>query len=184
MRTFIALTFDNNLKKRLGKIQKKIREYSLKGRWVYVDNFHLTLKFLGNISPQEINRIKLVLNDFSKNYSPLDFSLDNLGYFPGKNKFRVVWLGINGDTQSLYDLKLDLENKMNSIGFVKEKRRYTPHITLGRDIVFNTEFSQLKNIISEDLDYDFILDKITFMESKQVNRKRIYEPIAEYKLKG
>jgi len=57
MRTFIALNFKDDLRDRLGKIQKKLKTNVIKGSWVYIDNFHLTMKFLGNTNLQNVNKV-------------------------------------------------------------------------------------------------------------------------------
>ena len=109
MRTFIALEFDKELKNKLGSIQYKLKKNSITGRWVYVDNFHLTLKFLGTTNPQNVDKIKATLGDIAKSFSSMSFFLDKLGFFPGKDKLRVVWVGIDGDVEILEKLRQDIE---------------------------------------------------------------------------
>jgi 2'-5' RNA ligase len=182
MRTFIALTFDNELKERLGKIQRVLKDEAVKGRWVYINNLHLTLKFLGNIDPKDVNRIKTVLGDIAKQNKELELSLNELGFFPGKDILRVVWLGIDGDMENLNSIHNQVEWGLKKLGYPKDKRKFKPHITLGRDVVFNTTIYNLKELLREDLEYKFKLNTIKLMKSEEKQGKRIYTPLGSFRL--
>jgi len=184
MRTFIALNFKDDLRDRLGKIQKKLKTNVIKGSWVYIDNFHLTMKFLGNTNLQNVNNIKSILGEIAKNNPNMKLNLRDLGFFPGKDHLRVVWISLDGEIEKLEKLNNEIERKMNSIGFPNEKNEFKPHITLGRNITFNTPFHQIKDSIREDLNYSFTLDSIALMKSEEVERKRIYSTLAHFKLEG
>lgn len=183
MRSFIALEFEDELKKNLVNIQNKIKENSLKGTWTHEDNFHLTLKFLGEIDENSTIDIDKVLEKTCKNHSPINLTFSDLGYFKGERDLRVLWLGTKGDLDKVNALYEEIENEMYYLGFQKENRAFKPHITLGRRVVLNKDFSKIKDIISEDLNYDFTLKKITLMKSEEIMKKRVYTPIKTYNLK-
>lgn len=183
MRTFIALTFNRDLKNRLGTIQRTLKENSFRGRWVYIDNFHMTLKFLGNIDPLQINEIKSKLGDISKKNYEVKLAFDQLGYFTGKDILRVVWLGVKGDIAQLKQLQREVDWKMKDLGFSKERRKFRPHITLGRDVIFNKTIININEQIYNDIKYNFVLDTIELMKSEEVEGKRVYTPLASFKLR-
>ncbi|SHI11847.1 RNA 2',3'-cyclic phosphodiesterase [Sporanaerobacter acetigenes] len=183
MRSFIALEFEDELKENLVNIQNKIKENSLKGTWTHEDNFHLTLKFLGEIDENSTIDIDKVLEKTCKNHSPINLTFSDLGYFKGERDLRVLWLGTKGDLDKVNALYEEIENEMYYLGFQKENRAFKPHITLGRRVVLNKDFSKIKDIISEDLNYDFTLKKITLMKSEEIMKKRVYTPIKTYNLK-
>lgn len=183
MRSFIALEFEDELKENLINIQNKVRDNSIKGTWTHKDNFHITLKFLGEIDENLIIEIDEAVEKIYKNYSPIKLTLSSLGYFKGERDLRVLWIGIKGELDKLNALYEEIENGMYSLGFEKENRAFKPHITLGRRVVLNKDFSKIKDIISEDLNYDFTLKKITLMKSEEIMKKRVYTPIKTYNFK-
>lgn len=178
MRSFIALEFDNDLKRKLYSIQENLKKEIIKGSWVSYDNFHLTLKFLGNIDRETVVDIDKVLKNISENYNGIQLSLYKLGYFKGNKNIRVLWVGTKGDIKLLDSLNKDLENQMESLNFKKETRPFKPHITIARRVVFKENFHHIK----EEIDYDFVLNKITLMKSEDIMGKRIYTPLKSYNL--
>jgi len=125
MRIFIAITLPENIKYYLKEIQntliKEPKGFSL------AKDYHLTFKFLGNIDEEQINPIKKALSTIkSKSFT---FSLDKIGFFPGHKMLRVVWLGIQPETDVLELQSLIDQSLIKS--FPKEKK-FKPHITLAR----------------------------------------------------
>lgn len=182
MRSFIALEFNDNLKSRLNNIKFKLKDNSIRGSWVYKDNFHLTLKFLGDIDPQYVGEIDSTLQSISDKHDPIEMALSDIGFFRGKNEIRVVWVGMKGDLDSLILLNKTVQERMETLGFKKEKRKFTPHITLGRRVVFDTRLHNINELIKDDLNYKFKLDTISLMKSENIDNKRIYTPLSTYKL--
>lgn len=182
MRTFIGLELDRELKLKLKSIQKLLKTYSSKGSWVDVDNFHITLKFLGETNRNEITKIGEIIKKVSKKYPPINLSLDRFGYFNNKKgKIGVLWLGSSEEVKELIKLHNDIENELTKLNFPKEKRRFKPHITLGRRIVLNQPFNEIKAIIEEDLNYDLKLDTISLIKSEVIMNKRTYTTIKSNK---
>mgnify|MGYP000677873017 CR=1 FL=1 len=180
MRTFIAFEFDNPLKRRISLIQSKLKELSLKGRWTPDDNFHITLKFLGDITIEESKKIENQLFNLLPSFSPVSLSLDDIGFFPGDKDIRVLYLGLKDKMKALGKINSEIENSMEKLGYSREKRTFRPHITLGRNIVLKDDFNKIKEMLKEDCNYTFILNRVSFMESQLVNGKRIYTPLRTY----
>ena len=80
MRSFIALEFDEKLKDKLSNIQSNIKEEAIKGSWVPYDNFHLTLKFLGNIKLEGMPKIDKSIKNICTKFNPIHLTLDRLGF--------------------------------------------------------------------------------------------------------
>ncbi|KGG80789.1 hypothetical protein Y919_04150 [Caloranaerobacter azorensis H53214] len=182
MRLFIALSFDKELKERIAKIQKKVKINSSKGRWVYFDNFHLTLKFLGSVDKNYIDDINKSLEKIASDFTEIKLKLDKLDYFPGKGMMRVVWLGVSGEVEKVKQMKLAVDKEMIKYGFAKEKRKYTPHITLARDVVFESRKYYIDDLIEKDLEYSFTLKNLTLMNSELIDGRRIYTPVGNFRL--
>lgn len=184
MRTFIAFEFDTQLKRRTLLIQDKLKQLSIKGRWAHADNLHLTLKFLGETSVEQCNKIEEQLSYIMCSVNAIKLTLDHVGYFSGKTDMRVLWIGLKGDIKVLENLNCQIEESMFRLGFNRERRRFNPHITLGRNITLKEDFDIVKEELRRDCDYSFVLNKISFIESRLTEGKRIYTPLKSYSLKS
>jgi len=183
MRAFIAFDFPEELKDRLYEIQSMLKDISNKGSWVSKNNFHLTLKFLGEIDEVYIEDIDRILKNISANFNPLKIELNELGYFNRRNnEYRVVWSGLEGDMEvlnSIYDL---LEENMQKIGFPKDSREFSPHVTLVRRYKTNLDFHKIKAYVKAYLENQYVLDNLVLMKSEVIMNKRVYTPVVSYKL--
>ncbi|SCG83108.1 2'-5' RNA ligase [Proteiniborus sp. DW1] len=182
MRTFIAFEFDSLLKERLALIQDKLRGFSIKGRWTHIDNFHLTLKFLGETTVEQCNKIEEQLSNTLNHANAVNLILENIGFFSGDSDIRVLYLGLKGEIEALQNLNNMIEESMVKLGYTREKRRFNPHITLGRNVVLKDSFNSVKELLKDDCNFSFTLSKISFMESQFSNGKRIYTPIKTFSL--
>lgn len=183
MRAFIAFDFPQELKNQLHEIQRKLKNISEKASWVNKDNFHLTLKFLGEIDEAYVEDIDKILKDVSKTYSPLNIKLKNLGYFNRKNgEYGVIWSGLEGDLDRLKAIYDIIEGEMNKIGFPRERRKFSPHITLGRRFRTNLDFDKIRESIVPYLESQYALENLVLMKSEVIMNKRVYTPIVSYNL--
>jgi 2'-5' RNA ligase len=131
MRVFVALNLPKKERQRIHRATRELRERDLPVRWVDVDNFHVTLKFLGEVRPDRIPRVEEALQRVAASTQPFTVALGGFGAFPTVRKPRVVWLGLDA-TPELRCLKQDLEWTLSDVGFDTETRAFHPHVTLGR----------------------------------------------------
>jgi RNA 2',3'-cyclic 3'-phosphodiesterase len=100
-------------------------------KWVNINNVHLTLKFIGELNSRDIlpmkERLEIAFSDFSQ----FNLKLFNLGFFPNERKPKIIWVGVSFPDQ-LKQLFANIEETACSLGYSKEQRDFTPHITLGR----------------------------------------------------
>ena len=182
MRAFIGFDFSKQLKDHLANIQNVIKQNTERGTWVNPSNFHLTLKFLGEIDHRQVDSIDLVLRKLSLNSLPITVSLQSLGYFnKSDDEYRVLWLGLDGQIEKINKIYKELEENMHYIGFEKENRKFSPHITLGRKIKTDVDFNLLEEMVNPYLGIEFVLDNLVLMKSEVVMRNRVYTPIKSYK---
>lgn len=132
MRTFIAFNLPEEVIASLGDLQKALKQQDLKIRWVHPENIHLTLKFLGDISAEELPAVKRVIRTVSLSQTVFSLEAKGLGVFPTVKKARVLWSGIHGDVKRLGDLQSNLDRALVDMGFEPEKRAFRGHLTLGR----------------------------------------------------
>ncbi|MBL7013414.1 MAG: RNA 2',3'-cyclic phosphodiesterase [Candidatus Marinimicrobia bacterium] len=101
-------------------------------KWVKNINLHLTLKFLGDTKDESVEKINAVLSKIAPNVLLDDLTISNTGCFPNIDRPTVLWLGIEGDTQSLIQLVDKINTRLESIGIPINEEPYTPHITIAR----------------------------------------------------
>jgi 2'-5' RNA ligase len=114
----------------IAKLQKRIPEGAV--RWMRPNGIHLTLKFLGDIAPEEIEKAKRVVEGVAKNHPPFTFEVGKLGCFPNPRRPRVLWVGVHEPSGLLVALHSALESEFEHLGFEREGRSFHPHLTLGR----------------------------------------------------
>jgi 2'-5' RNA ligase len=132
IRSFIAIDFPDETRKALGDIQKKLKQCGAGVRWVKPSSIHLTLKFLGNIHPAQVEDIARAVAQEIRDQPPITLRPAGLGAFPSRRKPRVIWLGMEGEVQRLNGIQARVENALEPLGFVREKRGFRPHLTIGR----------------------------------------------------
>ena len=100
--------------------------------WGKSENFHLTLKFLGDTPESKIPELQQVVTKAVKGIEPFAINLRGFGVFPDKRAPRTLWIGIEGDLEVLLDLTKKIETEVNQLGFPPEGKPFRPHLTLAR----------------------------------------------------
>ncbi len=180
MRLFIAIDFNIEIKRKLADLQANLKDVAVSGRWKYINNFHLTLKFLGETKPENIKYINEKLITICSEYEVFRLKFSSLGHFPGKNSVRVLWLGLDGDINTLEKLQTDIDIQMESIGFTPEKRKYVPHITIGQDVVFKSGFQDGKEMVNLNEIPEITVRGISLFKSEQIGNRRVYASIYDH----
>jgi RNA 2',3'-cyclic 3'-phosphodiesterase len=133
IRAFLAIDPPQEIFSEIIKIQERLKK-DLRGdiRWVRPEGIHLTLKFFGYIYDSDVANISDVVKNSIANMKALALNVRKLGAFPSVNRPRVLWLGIDGDTDALINLQTRIDKGLESYGFKKEDRPFRPHLTLAR----------------------------------------------------
>lgn len=131
MRLFIALNIPDDEKQRIHDAVAPLRHANLPVRWVDPDNFHVTLKFLGDVRSETAKEITAALNEIAAKTDPFSVDVGGFGAFPTIRRPRVIWMGVEA-TPALRCLKQDVEWALTDVGFDRETRAFHPHLTLGR----------------------------------------------------
>lgn len=133
VRAFIAIDLPDILQQRLRSLDRALRPQcaELPIRWVPVDNIHLTLKFLGDVSPSNLALIEEIMQRECALAAPFEVHVEGLGLFPDARRPRVIWVGVDGG-EPLPQLQQRLEAGVVHLGYPPEKRVFSPHLTLGR----------------------------------------------------
>jgi len=132
MRAFIAIDLPVDIKNSLAGIQDKFKTTWPKVGWVKPSNLHLSLKFLGEISLNQLDQIQHIITEIIKPTAGFEIKLETLGVFPNLHAARIIWIGTNQLPAELKQLVDQLEEKILKCGIPKEQRPFQIHITLGR----------------------------------------------------
>lgn len=187
MRTFIAIELPKEIKEALGRIQEKLKASGADVKWVEPKNIHLTLKFLGEISEQQLEKITAILNDLAKDKKNFRVRISSLGAFPKMNFPRVIWVGVDQGNEEIKVLAKALEEKIARIGIPKEDRPFSSHITIGRTRS-NLGRDKLVAGLNSMMDYiketpqELTVDKITLFKSTLSPQGPIYEVLKQVSL--
>lgn len=131
MRLFIGLNLPKKQKARIFRAVRPLRDEELPVRWVEPDNFHVTLKFLGQVRKDRVPVIQEALRSVASDSRPFSTRIGGFGAFPSVRHPQVIWVGVDA-TPELRCLKQDLEWTLGEVGFEVETRAFHPHVTLGR----------------------------------------------------
>ena len=189
IRAFIAIELPEAVKTGLQDIQTRLTlpRYSFV-KCVAPEGIHLTLKFLGNIPAQKVADITSVMEQASQGVNPFKLQLTEVGAFPNMRRPRVVWVGIKGDVDKLIGWQQRLDDGLVLLGFTKEARPFTPHLTLARlrencspgDILHIGEMVASSHV---EVNYNFTVNSLNLMRSQLFPTGAVYSSLAEVKLK-
>jgi 2'-5' RNA ligase len=130
VRLFVALDIPENVRQSLATLVQQLRITAPTARWVRMEGVHITLKFIGETSPENAERIRAALVQVRAS-GPIEMRFAGLGFFPNSRRPRVLWVGIEAGN-SLRELATSIENVLEPLGIAREKRDFSPHITLAR----------------------------------------------------
>ena len=178
LRRFVAVELPKNMRDEIRLIEDGLCMPGL--RLVEPDLCHITLKFLGDVPTQKIGKICETLR--SVRVSPFNVAVCGMGAFPGRS-IRVVWLGLEGDFSDLF---CQVEDSLSHLGFERERRKFSPHVTLGRVGRPSQELSgqiaiRLEKFAKVDLG-SFSVDRFFLKKSTLTREGPIYEDLAEFLL--
>jgi 2'-5' RNA ligase len=183
IRAFIAIDLDNETRQRLLLIQREslgLRQFS-SVKTVDPVATHITLSFLGNISPPELSAIRDALRSVS--FHPFCATLSGIGAFPNLKKMRVIHVGLT-DSSDLHRLRELVVESLR--GVCKTEKRFDPHITLGR--VKRMVPSEMKNLarvmapLSTLFVGRFLVSSFQLKKSSLTPKGPIYDTLEEFKL--
>jgi len=132
IRTFVAIELPDAVRAFLHKVSSDLRKAGGDVKWVRAESIHLTLKFLGNVRRETLPDLETEITAALCDQRPFDLQVIGLGTFPNLRNPRVVWVGLGDPSNSLAPVVARLESRLEPLGFPKEKRPFSPHLTLGR----------------------------------------------------
>ncbi|MGQ9460111.1 MAG: RNA 2',3'-cyclic phosphodiesterase [Candidatus Bathyarchaeaceae archaeon] len=165
IRSFIAFDIDSELVlKRLSEAQNMLMNTGADLKLVNPQNIHVTMRFLGNISPPMVDSIHEEMKKIS--FSPFEIELKGLGAFPNLKYARVVWAGIRKGADNLRDIFNQLEPRLRKLGFKPDPKGFSPHLTIAR-VKTGRHKAELIKCVEDMADYEFGIIKADCLRLKK-----------------
>jgi 2'-5' RNA ligase len=181
IRSFIAFDIKNdNVLNRLAAAQKMLIQTNADLKMVEPTNIHITLRFLGAINPELVEKVYGVMKNVK--FSPFNIQLSGLGVFPTLNYPRVVWAGITDGAQQLTGIFEQLEPQIHELGFAPDPNGFTPHLTIAR-VRSGANKQRLVDLVQRQENYDFGIiraDCLRLKRSQLSPKGPTYSTLKEY----
>ncbi len=183
MRVFIGIKLDERVHDEIEKFLAPFKKISSPIRWAKPENVHITLKFIGEVPEEKYAKIEKHLGEADFNTGPFDLRLAGCGKFGRGNSLDIFWIGIS-PCDPLTRVFKKIEDTLAKSGIEKEKRPFTPHITVGRNKK-NFNFKSFFQLIEENRDRlisEFNVDRFQVFKSQLKPEGPIYTILKEIPL--
>lgn len=131
MRMFVAVPVPDSVKQHARMLRNELGISQADIKWVEYKNYHLTLKFLGEVQEGSRPEISASLRQAAESCPAFNLAAGGLGFFPNLHMPRVIWMGIKGELDKAVFLGERVDAYLSPLGFEEEKdHRF--HLTLGR----------------------------------------------------
>jgi len=167
MRLFIAVNFSSATKNSLLDLRDELRSNAERGSFTLPENLHITLAFLGECNAKQTYTIKNVMDAVS--FKPFDILIERVGRFGSGEGETLWWAGANV-CEVLSDLHRELTDKLVAAGFTLDKRKFSPHITLGRRVITDAVPRRIEP-------FGETVHKIDLMKSERIDGRLTYTAI-------
>ncbi|MEW4454428.1 RNA 2',3'-cyclic phosphodiesterase [Bremerella sp. JC817] len=150
-RCFLAVRISTDIRRRAEKLIKKLSASGTDVKWVESENLHITTNFVGDVTSQDLVDISRTTIDVASAHDPFELEMVGAGAFPDIESPRTLWVGASRGAEQLIALQEDLTEQLAQAGYPPDSRKkYHPHLTLGRLKRFNESVEGLKALLAEN----------------------------------
>jgi 2'-5' RNA ligase len=182
MRTFIAISVDPNDYLKIFYHNMLNNLHGLDIKYAGLNNFHITLAFLGETSNEQVCDIKFELDEIRKIGHPIELELHGLGVFKNIQNPQVLWIGMKSNQQlmTLQEKIIEVIEKHN----FKTERQFSPHLTMGRikQIHSGNNLTHFIKTYGDKVFGRFSINNFVFYESTLTSQGPIYKPLGEFSI--
>jgi len=182
-RSFLAIDFGSFYSEEIKVVVQSLKQHYTDVKWVNPEAMHLTLSFFGNVEQCLIDTASDILKTLAPRHQAFSLSLHGVGGFPDLANPRVLWAGLEGQTELLQALKKDLDAGLLKAGIAPEERDFHPHLTLGRLRGFKR---QARNLPPEVLNFNssqsYRVTRLVIFKSELTREGARYTPLRTFSL--
>ena len=133
IRAFIAVELSDAARAEVARVASAVRGAGVRGaRAARDEGLHMTLRFLGDIERGDVPSVAAAMRTAARRVAPFELALGEVGAFPSLGRARTLFVGVDGDVEALAALRDGIESGLSKAGFRRDRRRFSPHITVGR----------------------------------------------------
>ena len=182
-RLFVAVRPPDDVLAAVSEVSERAKRSIVGPRWTTPDQWHVTLRFLGNVEEERVDDVRRALERLSA-VPPFPLRLGGGGAFPTVTRARVVWLGVTGGSEALSGLAAGANRALVPLGFLPEERAYHPHLTLARLRQPGDVRPAVDAVGDEAVGRAFTVDEVVLYESRTRRTGAEYEPVGSVALVG
>lgn len=187
IRTFVAVNLSSSVQAGVAKLIRSLQAEVEGTKWVETQNLHVTLKFLGDIPLNDLPRLIDALIRAAQQVESFDLEFSGFGAFPDEKSPKTIWIGCERGAEELTRLAAHIEEELFQLGYSKENRRFSPHLTIGR-VKKGNPFSDdaLTRLFETQRSRSFGscgVDEMVLYSSELTRRGPIYDELAVVPLK-
>ncbi len=180
MRAFVSIELPENIRSNIFKSFRGLKKSGfLFGNFTRKENLHLTLKFLGNLSKHQIEKVEKALS--SINFRKFPVETGEVGFFPDEKKPRILWIKLVAN--DIEELKSILEEKLEEAGIPKDERDFSSHVTIARIKKIKNRagfFQKLKEVTPSKM--FFIAEQFSLVKSVLTPKGPRYSVLRDFNL--
>ncbi len=173
MRVFVAIELAHAVREQLTVLQTKLKPYVQKGNFSRPENFHITVRFLGERNPQEIDSVVRCIQRVAMSHMAFSLESHGLGCF---HKKRDICYAAIETTPALLSVYRTLQDELWHERIISQKETYTPHITLAREVVWKEPYTQVFECLKENA-IPICVGGLSLMESTRIDGQLCYLPL-------
>jgi len=182
MRTFVAIDFDDEVKRPIEILQDRLKSDCPGLRWVDPAKIHLTLKFIGDAAEDRIVAICTALDELAAECRPFPIAIEEVGAFREDGPVKVVWVGVHDEDGGLRYCHELCERLLEPLGIPREQRPFRPHLTLARnreprhsEVIRRAiePHAELRIAVQE-------VESVTFYQSTLTPRGPVHQPLSRH----
>ncbi|MDR3332031.1 MAG: RNA 2',3'-cyclic phosphodiesterase [Synergistaceae bacterium] len=179
-RAFVCVVPERGAAEALASFMEGLRRFG-GYKWVSADGIHVTLKFLGDVTAEQIQKLDTSLSRLGGT-RPFGVSASGIGFFPSPRRPKVIWLGVREGVPNLEKLARFVENAAKTAGIPEEKKKFRTHLTLARARDERDIPAELAGELERTPGLSWTCRAFVLMKSVLTPSGPIYTPIREYPL--
>jgi 2'-5' RNA ligase len=187
VRTFVAVEIDDSVLAHAARLIGAFRAVPADVKWVDPQNMHLTVKFLGDVDVREVHQVCQAVQKAVADLAPFELELHGTGAFPNLTRPRTIWLGVRAGAEAMTELNRRVEAELGTLGYPREGRAFTAHLTLGRVRGGGEELADLGRLVAQHADEPIGatgVDRLVIFSSQLARTGPVYEPLGHADLGG
>ena len=179
IRCFVAIEIPEAIQTLLISVQEELRERIRGVSWVKRGNIHLTLKFLGDVAPNQIGIIKNAIEQVAVTRSPFSMEIGGIGAFPNLARPRIIWAGVKTGADEVAAIAREINSGLSRHGYACDEKEFRPHLTLARlkSRINLKSFASVFEFYDTMNDATMIVNQIRVVQSRLMPSGAVYTPL-------